>query len=302
MKKRLNQPITEATLDEICRLLPTKGLNPETVPAEFAELHSLQTRDLDSLTETQGQTLLTWLGELPDDQPAEAAVPAEPPADEPATDSPVETEPTEGAAPVEPETEGGNGHAQDDIRKADDSIWVKRALNAEERQNILDDLYDLESRRTEIESILEKLKSLVKANQKEIENIDTDTYRLIRDIRDNQVEGLVRALRITNHTTGMISWFDQYTGELLRELAIAAGAQLPLDLAGEADQPETEQADDNQPESQTAEGDHPEAIPAEDPPAPADTESTDTPPSAENENPPLAADPIPTDEPVDIAQ
>ena len=80
MKKRLNQPITEATLDEICRLLPTKGLNPETVPAEFAELHSLQTRDLDSLTETQGQTLLTWLGELPDDQPAEAAAPAKPPA------------------------------------------------------------------------------------------------------------------------------------------------------------------------------------------------------------------------------
>ena len=47
MKK--NAPITQETVDAITAALEAKGLDPESVPAEFAESQSLKSRELADL-------------------------------------------------------------------------------------------------------------------------------------------------------------------------------------------------------------------------------------------------------------
>ena len=161
---------------------------------------------------------------------------------------------------AEPESEG-NGEGKQDIRKAEDTLMVKRPLNADEQQEKLDALFELESRRTSIEFNLDGLKNQVKTCQKELDGIDLRTYRLIREIKENEVEEQVEALRVTNHSEGMIYWYSRDTGELLREKPIEVGEQLPLDLAGDAsantdvtdltDLDQAEQSDLVEPESVT---------------------------------------------------
>lgn len=283
MKKRLNQPIAEQTLNEIYGLLPAKGLDPDMAPAEFAENHGLKTRELEGLTESQGLALLDWLGQIPDDQPVEPAGAPEGGAEAGAADD-------EGSSGAETEADG-NGHAKDEISKAEGSLWIKRPLTFEEHQGSLNDLYELESRRTSLEFELDGHKAKVKACQKEIESIDTETYRIIRNIKANEIGEEVPALRVTNHTAGMIFWYHRDTGEVLRERAIANGEQLPLDLSGEPDQstptqPEGPAPDEGQPETEGAPADNQAADDDAEPPLAAG-------PAADEFGPPAAEDVMP---------
>lgn len=214
MKKR----ITPNTLKELDKVLAAKGLPGLTVPAEFQEQNGLKSSDLDDLTEVKGQSLLAWLEGLPDDQPVEPASPAE------IIDATNETS-------DQPEDDG---QAKDDIRKAEDTLMIKRPLNPEEQQENMDALFELEARRTTLEFELDGFKNQVKGCQKEIDGIDQRTYKLIREIKENEVEEPVETLRVTNHSEGMIYWYHRDTGELLREKPIEVGEQLPLDLAGDA--------------------------------------------------------------------
>ena len=224
--------ITPETLEDVYAALEVKGLDPDTVPAEFADSQSLKSRELADLTETKGQVLLSWLNEIPDDQPVE------PDNEISDLDNADAAQSASFAAAdnenADSDNDSGNGVTREEIRKAEDVITIKRPLTPEESQSALEDLYELESRRTSLEFELDGFKSKVKACQKEIESVDTETYRIIRDIKANAVEEEVEALRITNHTTGMITWYDRNTGEVLKERAINSGEQLPLDLAGEA--------------------------------------------------------------------
>ncbi|MCL2029828.1 MAG: hypothetical protein FWG97_05385 [Deltaproteobacteria bacterium] len=223
MKK--TAPITEDTLDLIGLVLSAKGLDLELVPAKFADDQGLTSRDLSALRESQGQALLTWLEQIPDDQPADE---------------------TESSGPAEPEE---SDNLAGDIRKAEDSVFVKRPLTTDECQSEMAELFTLESRRAAVEFELDGHKSRAKACQKEIETIDASTYRILRGLKANEVEEQVPALRVTNLTAGMISWFHADTGELLKERAIEPGEQLPLDLAGDAgaaaDEPAADDAENN---------------------------------------------------------
>jgi len=68
-------------------------------------------------------------------------------------------------------------------------------LSDDERQESLNELYEFESRRGIQEIELESYK--LKACQKAIDGIDLTTYRLIREIKENQIEETVPSIRIT---------------------------------------------------------------------------------------------------------
>ena len=222
---RKNTPITEATFEAIVAALVAKGLDPEKVPADYAESQSLKSRDLSDLKEAQGQTLLTWLEQIPDDAVATEDQPAD---DQPA--DPAAAADTE-AAPEETQDEPP---AVGTIRKAEDTLAIKRPKTAAECQESLEELYELEGRRSVAEMEMEGYKGRANACKKEIESIDVSTYRIIRTIKENEIEERVPALRVTNTAEGMIRWYHRDTGELLREKAIEPGEQIPLDLAGDA--------------------------------------------------------------------
>jgi len=250
--------ITTETLDKITSVLIAKALDPEQVPVEFATAQDLKSRDLNELSERQGQALLAWLDQLPDDQPAEKepAAPAEAEGVDPeaheAHEAHEEAHEAHESSPAETaQEEDGNGEGKDDIRKAEDYIMVKRPLTAAELEGNLEELYKLAGTRASAEIALDNYKSAAKSAQKTIDVLDAETFRIIREMKENAVEEKVAALRVTNYTTGLISWFHQETGELLPEQAIKPGEPLPLDLSGGANNPAADGPADEPPAAAT---------------------------------------------------
>ena len=260
--------VRKKTLDQITSVLTAKGLGTLKPPCKWLESKGLPTtRHIANLRETEAQELLAWLDQFPDDQSAEHPGEKEtgPPAPE---DEPTDTEPTADPAgnestggeteaqnqaagedapaetepAQEPEEGNGEGEPKEQIRKSEDYILVKRPLSPAELEGSLEELYKLAGSRASAEIALDNYKSAAKSCQKTIDALDIETYRLLREMKENEVEEKVAALRVTNLTTGMISWFHQDTGELLREQAIEPGKPLPLDLSGDANNPAAEPA------------------------------------------------------------
>jgi hypothetical protein len=292
---RSNAHVSMEMFEKIVAALTAKGLDSTTVPAEFGEGGG-KTRSLSKLTQKRAQELLAWLDGIPDDQPAESAAP-ESPADSPAEDAdptapetpaaedaeapaqePAETEtpaaPEDEAEADDAESQGGN------IRKAEDTIFIRRALTLSESEESFEELFKLAGRRSVMEKQLEGHKNAAKAAQKEIDAIEDTTFRIIQEIKEGEVEERIDALRVTHINAGMIYWYDRDTGELLRERAIEPGEQIALDLAGNAGEKAEAQAGETSAEDQEA--GEPEA--EEEPADPAENPEPETATEPETEN------------------
>jgi hypothetical protein len=151
-----------------------------------------------------------------------------------------ETEGQPQASAAEPEPDpapDGNGELKEQIRKAEEEIWIKRPLSIAELAGSLDELYKLAERRRHSVFNMESYKLQAKTCQKEIDTIDSQTYSLLREMdsqETQETEEMVPAIRVTNLTTGMIAWYRKDNNEFIREKAIKPGEQLPLDLSGDA--------------------------------------------------------------------